>query len=93
MPAKRGSKWTPLQRIRMSSIMRRNRNATTESFAEELIRLYGDDPETLEWVKKHIAELNAANSDGSVALSTATMERQQDFPLLGEATDPDTAVE
>jgi hypothetical protein len=60
--------------MKIAASMRGNRNATQSRFSEDLTALYGDDPETLAWIKENQRLLDAPSSDGSVPLSENQIE-------------------
>lgn len=63
--AKRDSAW----RMKIAASMQGNTNATRSRFSEDLEAQYGDDPDTLAWIRENQKQLDSPSSDGSVPYS------------------------
>lgn len=86
-PRKRGPNKAPLpprttmHRIRISETMQANKNASAESFVDELEREYADNPEAAEWLANHREALKSANSDGSIPRSSQELVKPNELQL------------
>lgn len=59
----------PAWRMKIAASMKGNSNATRSRFSEDLEAQYGNDPETLAWIKENQKQLNSPSGDGSMPLS------------------------
>ena len=73
-----------IHRIRISETMQANKNASSESFADELAREYAHDPEASAWLAAHREELKTANADGSVPRSTQELVKPNELQLYND---------
>ena len=70
-----------MARIRISEGMMANKNASAESFADELAREYANDPEAAAWIAAHKDDLKTSNPDGSVPRSSQELIRPNELQL------------
>jgi len=59
----------PAWRMKIAASMKGNNNAQKSKFSEDLESQYGNDPETLAWIRENQKQLDSPSQDGSVPYS------------------------